>query len=450
MIKIRKGLDVDLAYTIMRVSGPEDLTTARGITVRIINIESPSWVLDNTFHVVDGNVVKIHINGGDIHQDGEYRLVIYYTKHNPDREPHDAPFTIDTKVFEIVPYSDLIGGDCCPELEISQIKLTGTIHKCSDGAPGSSPEIGVNGNWLIGGIDTGVRAQGATGKSAYQFAVDGGYEGTEEQFNNGLSSVEDKVKLTPQKLTTKQQTQVHTNIGTQAIADMAAKQLFIDMWNTRCGRLGRYNAESGFFELSEVTDITYERAKMIMLYSNGYGSNAALQAGISTRLYVENMIDYPVDINLPAYSNWNGSKNYSLYLYGSNVKILLLEAVNTFPGADSSNCYLSSSFTGYTMYSSRTTRIIGIINMNNVTATTIMEGYGEKLEQISLNRLHQNYNISSWVKINNPSVEFMISNAKTTPDFTITVAPDVYTRAIVDPAIIAALAAKPNITLASA
>ena len=189
MIKIRKGLDIDLAYTIMRVTGPEDLTTAQDIAVRTVNVQSPNWELTNSFEIADGNIVKIHINGDNIQQNGEYRLIISYSKYNPLREPHDEPFVVDRKVFEIVPYSDLVGGDnCCSGVEISQIVLSGTIDKCRDGAPGASPEIREDGNWWVGGVDTKVRAKGdkgdigTTGPSAYDYAVDGGYAGTLAQF----------------------------------------------------------------------------------------------------------------------------------------------------------------------------------------------------------------------------------------------------------------------------
>lgn len=56
------------------------------------------------------------------------------------------------------------------------------------GTDGITPHIGGNGNWYLGPTDTGVKAvgtdgePGADGKSAYQYAVDGGYTGTEEEF----------------------------------------------------------------------------------------------------------------------------------------------------------------------------------------------------------------------------------------------------------------------------
>ena len=69
-----------------------------------------------------------------------------------------------------------------------------------DGADGLTPTIGENGNWYLGNTDTGkpsrgdkgdtgakgdkgdTGATGAGGKSAYQYAQDGGYTGTEAEF----------------------------------------------------------------------------------------------------------------------------------------------------------------------------------------------------------------------------------------------------------------------------
>ena len=54
-----------------------------------------------------------------------------------------------------------------------------------DGADGLTPTIGDNGNWYLGETDTGKPSRGdkgADGKSAYQYAQDGGYTGTEAEF----------------------------------------------------------------------------------------------------------------------------------------------------------------------------------------------------------------------------------------------------------------------------
>lgn len=71
-----------------------------------------------------------------------------------------------------------------------------------DGTDGITPTIGENGNWYLGETDTGKPSRGkdgatgatgatgekgADGKSAYAYAVDGGYTGTEAEFEAKLA-----------------------------------------------------------------------------------------------------------------------------------------------------------------------------------------------------------------------------------------------------------------------
>lgn len=93
---------------------------------------------------------------------------------------------------------------------LAQAKESGEFDGAAgqDGAPGQdgiTPTIGDNGNWYLGDTDTGKPSRGETGqagadgrdgadgqpgadgKSAYQYAVDGGYTGTEEAFAAKLS-----------------------------------------------------------------------------------------------------------------------------------------------------------------------------------------------------------------------------------------------------------------------
>lgn len=46
------------------------------------------------------------------------------------------------------------------------------------------------------GTQKKIAGLGAPGKSAYQYAVDGGYEGTEEEFASLLSNVQAKISGT--------------------------------------------------------------------------------------------------------------------------------------------------------------------------------------------------------------------------------------------------------------
>lgn len=53
------------------------------------------------------------------------------------------------------------------------------------------------------------------------------------------------------------------------LTEMAKKRLFIDMWNSACGSYGQYNADTGFFELNGLIDITYDEAIPIYLRKMG-------------------------------------------------------------------------------------------------------------------------------------------------------------------------------------
>ena len=104
-----------------------------------------------------------------------------------------------SKVAKTDEVNELISGkldaDKLPEAiddALAQAKASGEFN----GTDGITPTIGANGNWYIGNTDTGKPSRGATGatgatgangKSAYASAQDGGFTGTETQFNNGLS-----------------------------------------------------------------------------------------------------------------------------------------------------------------------------------------------------------------------------------------------------------------------
>ena len=63
-------------------------------------------------------------------------------------------------------------------------------------------------------------------------------------------------------------------------------RLFIDQWNAACGKYGRYNPDTGYFELNGLTDITYEEAgKIYRFYSpTGYVRQQYWGAAIRTNI----------------------------------------------------------------------------------------------------------------------------------------------------------------------
>lgn len=61
---------------------------------------------------------------------------------------------------------------------------------CSQDGAAMIPSIGENGNWFIGEEDTGVKARGEDGKSAYQAALEAGFAGTELEWLESLKGNE--------------------------------------------------------------------------------------------------------------------------------------------------------------------------------------------------------------------------------------------------------------------
>ena len=118
----------------------------------------------------------------------------------------------------------------------------------------------------------------------------------------------DALRKTPQVLSESEQQTARANIGAQgalrtsadlalsdnvlSLTDMAKKRLFIDLWNQAAGDYGRYNEDTGFFELYEIYDIGWDEAMLIYrisgqwdLYSFSYNVDANV-AGYGRNLRV--------------------------------------------------------------------------------------------------------------------------------------------------------------------
>lgn len=99
----------------------------------------------------------------------------------------------------------------------------------------------------------------------------------------------DALRKTPQVLSESEQQTARANIGAQgqlttsadlalrddvlSLTDMAKKRLFIDLWNEAAGTRGRYNEETGYFELCEIYNIGWSEALRIFKHSFGMGLN---------------------------------------------------------------------------------------------------------------------------------------------------------------------------------
>ena len=92
---------------------------------------------------------------------------------------------------------------------------TFTVTNGSNGTDGLTPYIGQNGNWFVGTTDLEVKAAGEAGKSAYEIAVENGFQGNETAWLNSLKGSDGvgikKIELTSQSGLTDTYTITFTN-----------------------------------------------------------------------------------------------------------------------------------------------------------------------------------------------------------------------------------------------
>lgn len=124
----------------------------------------------------------------------------------------DLPSSDDSMDDSLIPTATVSGTAEGAKITITDKNGT-TTATVSNGQDGITPHIGSNRNWFIGNADTGIASQGekgdpgeagtagpqgpqgekgpagTDGKSAYQYAQEGGYSGTEEEFIQKLASM---------------------------------------------------------------------------------------------------------------------------------------------------------------------------------------------------------------------------------------------------------------------
>ena len=169
-----------------------------GMTARAV--ELPAGAAP-TADYADG-VLTIGIPLGDVAEEQIAQAVADYLATHPIKES-DPTVPDWAKQPDKPRYTaDEVGAIAQTELQaavataLAEAKASGAFDGApgADGQDGTTPTIGDNGNWFIGDTDTGKPSRGeigpagadgttgADGKSAYQFAVEGGYTGTKAEF----------------------------------------------------------------------------------------------------------------------------------------------------------------------------------------------------------------------------------------------------------------------------
>ena len=144
-------------------------------------------------------------------------------------------------------------------------------------------------------------------------------------------------------------------------------------------------------------------------------------------------------------STWEGTWNQKLscaqLFYASSLESIDYKAIS---GSDYTNANSNYMFGGIGRL-----RKIGSLNMSDTTSVTSMFMQCYSLEEVSIKGLKVNISFSDSSALTAASVAYMITNAGTAT-ITITLHATAYARATADASVQAALAAKTNVSLASA
>lgn len=173
------------------------------------------------------------------------------------------------------------------------------------------------------------------------------------------------------------------------LTDMAKKRLFIDMWNSACGSYGQYNADTGFFELNGLTDITYEEAIPIYLRKTGTSYD-----------YRSLFFNSKIRTNLMQSDRGIPEVNFSDCFNASSVEVIRLP----------DNTGLGSVF-GMLSNTNRLKKIIGRLRINQMTGSRDFGGTQSPLEEIWLMLLSKPLDISAYPKIKSECIKFLVENS---------------------------------------
>lgn len=220
--------------------------------------------------------------------------------------------------------------------------------------------------------------------------------------------VTDVLRKTPQTLTPEEQAQVKQNLN------ISKMELFIDMWNTACGTFGRYNAETGFFELNGLTDITYEQA--LKIYDATYPARSIndLSGIFSSKSFRTNM-------PIATFQKSEAGIRMTSAFRGANVEVINLDFDH-----GTTQPALRITENPLWIFACSAKKILGPITF--IERAPTFNGWPQKLEDVQIYALSVALDMRECSKLTLASVKYIITNAINTAPITITVHPDVYTK----------------------
>lgn len=175
-------------------------------------------------------------------------------------------------------------------------------------------------------------------------------------------------------------------------------QVFIDQWNTACGIWGRYNEETGYFELNGLMDITYEEALDIMAVGPLIGNTTNIYPKVSKFKRT----------HLPRTSR-------SKYGYRSTI-------YNPYTYTFDSGCYEVINLNHYLVeeslivtemshYTIGAKKFIGVLELDQKTNFNALQVTRSNVEHILIKSIRKDADMHSCPKLDLESVRFMIENS---------------------------------------
>lgn len=200
--------------------------------------------------------------------------------------------------------------------------------------------------------------------------------------------------------------------------DEAKRAVFIDLWNSRAGAYGSYNADTGYFELNGILDISYAEALDIMNHSmrfvdamGGQVSGALAGGYLNIRTAMPVMFaecDTSLDLNAFAHSNGK------------------IEVVR-FVTRATNNTVTSLKYAFY--YCVHLKHVYGEINLkSNSDIGQPAFNRCRELETLKIRGLPASLWLGDSIRISYESLDFITRNASVSNAKTVTVHPKVYAK----------------------
>ncbi len=231
----------------------------------------------------------------------------------------------------------------------------------------------------------------------------------------------------------------------EVLPDSAKELLFRDLWDDTCGSYGKYNTETGSYELNGLTDITYEQA--LEIYNSGMFS--PIGGSVETRQYCGNT---GIRTNLPyrgTYNAFSGQlQNFRLMFFNcTSIETIRLMRLSDY--SESQKAQVGNA--DMMFYGCTKLRNVYTVLYFGQASNTSNAFYGcSALEEIRIGGLKAPLSFKDSPNLSKESIMYLIQNSEATEAITVTLHATAYEMAMVDLDIQAALRQKPNMSLASA